>query len=80
MKHAIASLLLPICIGCPPSVWCATKPKEGTEVGWWKLPAIVVAGNDRVCGFAWDGAELWVTNYSYRRYDGKAYRLDILAT
>jgi hypothetical protein len=63
-----------------PSVLRATKPQEGAEVGWWKLPPIIVAGNDRVCGFAWDGAELWVTNYSYQRYDGKAYRLDILAT
>ena len=80
MKHTLVSLLLMATICCIPSLSCAAEPQAGMEVGWWKLPAEIVAGDDDVCGFAWDGAELWVANYSYQKYNGKAYRLDIRAT
>ncbi|MEA2062603.1 MAG: hypothetical protein U9P14_02790 [Gemmatimonadota bacterium] len=56
------------------------KAKEGEEVGWWKLPSEIVAGDDDVCGFAWDGSQLWVGNNSYKKHNGKAYRLDIQST
>jgi hypothetical protein len=55
----------------------AAAPREGEEVGWWTLPPEIVAGDDDVCGFAWDGSQLWVANYSYQQYNGKAFRLDI---
>jgi len=55
----------------------AVPPKEGEEVGWWKLPGVIVAGNDDVCGFTWDGSQLWVANNSYGKFKGKAFRLDI---
>lgn len=44
----------------------------GAAMSW--LPSVLRATKPQ------EGAELWVTNYSYQRYDGKAYRLDILAT
>ena len=55
----------------------AAAQKEGEEVGWWKLPGVIVAGDDDVCGFAWDGSQLWVANNSYQKNKGRAYRLDI---
>ena len=80
MKQAIVLLFLIISISCLPKASWAMEPKEGMEVGWWKLPPEIVAGDDDVCGMAWDGAELWVANYSYQKYNGKAYRLDIRTT
>jgi hypothetical protein len=80
MKQATVLLFLIVSISCPLKASRAMEPKEGMEVGWWKLPPEIVAGDDDVCGMAWDGAELWVANYSYQKYNGKAYRLDIRTT